>query len=116
MKMIAYPNRVECPHCGTRHVPKRISKAELRKRIKAGIAKAKAAGKYGGRKPGTCEAPEKFLAKPRSQAILELLMVGHTIQEIVNILHVSSTTVVKTNRFAKAFQLPVPELISDEYE
>jgi len=78
-----------------------IERNNIRERMLEGIAIAKAQGKYLGRKHGTTESTERFLAKPKSQRILRLLEEEYPITHVAKLLGVSTTTVVKVNRLRR---------------
>lgn len=69
----------------------RISQAQ-------GIAAARAAGKYLGRKKGTYESVQKFLSKPKNSKALELLKNGYKGVEVSKIVGLSPTTICKIKR------------------
>jgi DNA invertase Pin-like site-specific DNA recombinase len=75
-----------------------IERTNIRERQLEGIAIAKAQGKYAGRRHGSTESAEKFLAKPRSQQIAKLLDEGYRVIHIAKVLGVSTTTVIKVKR------------------
>ena len=79
-----------------------IERQNIRERQLEGIAIAKAKGLYAGRRHGTRESPEKFLAKPRSQQILKLLSEDYPVSHVAKLLDVSHTTVTKVKRLMKA--------------
>jgi len=68
---------------------------------KIGIEKAKANGKYLGRRPETMESEEKFLAKPKNQKIIQYLEQGYTYRKIRDELNCSPGTVLKVNKILK---------------
>ena len=75
-----------------------IERQNIRERQLEGIAVAKAQGKYVGRKYGTIESAEKFLAKPKSQRIAKLLDEQYPVIHVAALLKVSTTTVIKVKR------------------
>jgi DNA invertase Pin-like site-specific DNA recombinase len=75
-----------------------IERTNIRERQLEGIAIAKALGRYAGRRHGSTESAEKFLAKPRSQQIAKLLDEGYRVIHIAKVLGVSTTTVIKVKR------------------
>jgi DNA invertase Pin-like site-specific DNA recombinase len=79
-----------------------IERQNIRERQLEGIAIAKAKGLYAGRRHGTRESPEKFLAKHRSQQILKLLSEEYPVSHVAKLLEVSHTTVTKVKRLMKA--------------
>jgi DNA invertase Pin-like site-specific DNA recombinase len=78
-----------------------IERNNIRERQLEGIAVAKAQGKYVGRKHGTTESANKFLAKPKSKEIAKLLDADYPIAHIAKVLEVSTTTVVKVKRLRR---------------
>jgi len=65
-------------------------------RVRQGIAVARAEGKYSGRKKGTNESSFKFLNKPKSKKIAEMLKEGqYPISHISKVLGVSRMTIYK---------------------
>jgi DNA invertase Pin-like site-specific DNA recombinase len=79
-----------------------IERQNIRERQLEGIAVAKAQGKYVGRKHGTTESADKFLAKPKSKEIAKLLDAEYPIAHIAKVLEVSTTTVVKVKKLRGA--------------
>jgi DNA invertase Pin-like site-specific DNA recombinase len=79
-----------------------IERTHLRERQLEGIAIAKAKGLYAGRRHGTKESPERFLAKHRSQQILKLLSEDYPVSHVAKLLDVSHTTVTKVKRLMTA--------------
>jgi DNA invertase Pin-like site-specific DNA recombinase len=79
-----------------------IERQNIRERQLEGIAIAKAKGLYAGRRHGTKESPEKFLAKQRSQQILKLLGEDYPVSHVAKLLDVSHTTVTKVRRMRDA--------------
>jgi DNA invertase Pin-like site-specific DNA recombinase len=79
-----------------------IERTNIRERQLEGIAVAKAKGIYVGRKAGTKESAEKFLAKPKNQRIAKMLADKHHVIHIAKILDVSATTVTKVKRLLRA--------------
>ena len=75
--------------------------AEKRIKMKAhtsGVNRAKNRGLYKGRKKGTTESAQKFLAKPRTVSILQLLKKGATTVEISTRLKCSFSTIDKVRK------------------
>jgi DNA invertase Pin-like site-specific DNA recombinase len=70
-------------------------------RIQEGIALAKAAKKYKGRKSGTKESVLDFLSKPKNKKAGELLKKGYKGNEISKILNISVNTVTKIKKLSK---------------
>lgn len=68
---------------------------------KIGIEKARAEGKYVGRKPGTTVDDEKFLNKPMIKEIKELLELGVSYSTISEKLKCSKSTIVKVKKIGK---------------
>ena len=60
-----------------------------------GIAKAKAIGKYEGRKSGSIEDPSKFLSKPKVAKIKTLLKEGVGVRKICRVTESSPNYVYK---------------------
>jgi DNA invertase Pin-like site-specific DNA recombinase len=72
-------------------------------RVKQGIAVARAVGRYSGRKKGTTESTYKFLNKPKSKKIVEMLDEGlYPISHISKILGVSRMSVYKVQRLRQS--------------
>lgn len=72
-----------------------IERTNIRERQMEGIAIAKAKGLYNGRRLGSHESLQAFLAKPKSQRIIKLLREKTAVTHIAKILSVSVTTVCK---------------------
>ena len=79
-----------------------IERQNIKERQLEGIALAKLKGRYVGRKHGTTESADKFLAKPKSKEIAKLLDADYPVAHIAKVLEVSTTTVVKVNKLRKA--------------
>ena len=79
-----------------------VERQNIKERQLEGIARAKLKGKYVGRKHGTTESADKFLAKPKSKEIAKLLDADYPVAHIAKVLEVSTTTVVKVNKLRKA--------------
>jgi DNA invertase Pin-like site-specific DNA recombinase len=75
-----------------------IERTNLRERQLEGIAVAKAQGKYVGRRHGTEESADHFLAKPKSIQIAKMLADDYPVIHVAKILGVSTTTVIKVKR------------------
>lgn len=75
-----------------------IERENIKERQLEGIALAKLKGKYVGRRHGTTESTDRFLAKPKSMEIAKLLDAGYPILHIAKVLEVSTTTVVKVKK------------------
>jgi DNA invertase Pin-like site-specific DNA recombinase len=73
-------------------------------RTKAGVAAARAAGKYIGRKPGSVESDQRFLQKPKVKAIIPLLDEDYPVKYIAKIVGCSPQLVrkVRTRLEAKS--------------
>jgi DNA invertase Pin-like site-specific DNA recombinase len=72
-------------------------------RVRQGIAVARALGKYSGRKKGTSETTYKFLNKPKSKKIAEMLDDGmYPISHISKVLGVSKMSVYKVKKLRSA--------------
>ena len=78
-----------------------IERTNIRERQLEGIAVAKAQGRYVGRKHGTVESREHFLAKPKSQKVSKLLDEGYPVIHVAKLLGVSTTTVIKVKRLRR---------------
>lgn len=72
-----------------------------RERIMEGIALAKAANKYKGRKSNTKETVLDFLSKPKTKMAVEMFKRGYKGKEIAKILNISVNTVTKIKKIAK---------------
>jgi DNA invertase Pin-like site-specific DNA recombinase len=76
-----------------------FEKSLIKERQMEGIHVRKEKGLYGGRKIGSVDTPERFLAKPKNKKIIEYLDKGtHTYQEICKILDCSMTTISKAKQ------------------
>jgi DNA invertase Pin-like site-specific DNA recombinase len=75
-----------------------IERNAIRERTAEGLAVARAKGRLIGRKKGTVESAEKFLAKPKNVLIRKYLEKGHTILETSKLAECSTTTCVKVKR------------------
>lgn len=75
-----------------------IERKKIVERTREGVAIAKAKGMYKGRKEGTKEAVEKFLAKPKTKEISRLLKKGNTIKDVVAMTNSSIGTVMKVKK------------------
>lgn len=72
-------------------------------RVRQGIVVARALGKYSGRKKGTSETTYKFLNKPKSKKIAEMLDDGiYPISHISKVLGVSKMSVYKVKKLRSA--------------
>lgn len=69
---------------------------EIKEKTAEGIALAKEKGIYTGRKAGTAESNDKFLAKHAN--IINCLKSGMSLQKTADTLNVSKTTVVKVKK------------------
>ena len=78
-----------------------IERKISRERVLEGIALAKAAKKYKGRKNGTIETKDDFLAKPKNKKALDLLKKGYKGVEISKILELSVNTITKIKKLSK---------------
>lgn len=67
-------------------------------RTKLGVQHAKAQGKYLGRKPNSRETAEKFLAKPKTKKVLQLVREDYPTKYIAKLLEVSPQLVRKVKR------------------
>lgn len=79
-----------------------IERNAIRERTTEGLAVARAKGRLIGRKKGTTESREKFLAKAKSMMIRKYLESGHTILETSKLVECSTTTCVKVKRLMVA--------------
>jgi DNA invertase Pin-like site-specific DNA recombinase len=79
-----------------------IERIAIRERAAEGLAVARAKGRLIGRKKGTTETRDKFLAKPKSMLIRRYLEKGHTIVETSKLAGCSTTTCVKVKRLMAA--------------
>ena len=78
-----------------------LEKKLIRERVEEGIALAKAAKKYKGRKSGTKESVLDFLSKPKNKKAVDLLKKGYKGNEIAKILNISVNTVTKIKKLSK---------------
>ena len=69
--------------------------------VRAGIERARAEGKYNGRKVGSGETVAQYLEKDKTKKIIDYLDKDLSIRTIANTLNYSTTTVVKTKKFYK---------------
>ena len=84
-------------------VYKELKGAEKRIKMQAhasGVNRAKTRGLYKGRKKGTTESAQKFLAKPRTVSILQLLKKGATTLQISTRLKCSFSTIDKVRKLS----------------
>jgi DNA invertase Pin-like site-specific DNA recombinase len=72
-----------------------MEREQINARIREGIAIAKIKGKYRGRKRGSVEKAEHFLAKPKSRQIGNLLNEDYPITYIAKVVGCSVNTVYK---------------------
>jgi len=77
-----------------------IERQQILERQAEGIAIAKAKGKYLGRRAGSAESAQTFLAKPKSQRILKLLEGKLSQAHVAKIVGCSPVTVAKVKRVA----------------
>jgi len=75
-----------------------IERQNIRERMMEGIALAKIQGKYLGRVKGTTESVAKFLSKPKSKKIVQMMKEGHKKTHISAILGVSINTISKVEK------------------
>jgi DNA invertase Pin-like site-specific DNA recombinase len=73
-----------------------MERSKIKERTAEGIAIAKAAGKYQGRKTGSTQSQAKLLERHR--AIVDKLKKGLTVREVAAITGKSSTTVMKVKK------------------
>jgi len=71
---------------------------EIKEKTAEGIALAKEKGIYTGRKSGTTESNDKFIAKQKNQKIITCLESGMSLQKTAETIGVSKTTVVKVKK------------------
>lgn len=83
----------------------------LRKKQKEGVKRAKAEGKYKGRKRGSTESVDKFLRKPKTIEILNDLSNGLTVREISTLRECSNSTVYKVMRLNEERKLTVGKVV-----
>lgn len=69
-----------------------------REKILAGVERAKALGKYSGKKTGAVQSIDKYLSKPNNKKIIEMLDKGVGIRGISRILEVSPNTIYKVKK------------------
>ncbi|MDB9882002.1 recombinase family protein [Bacteroidia bacterium] len=70
-----------------------------REKTLAGIALAREKkGKYVGRKPNSVETVEKYLNKPKTKKMIELLNQGNSVRSIVRVLECSPNSVYKLKK------------------
>jgi len=81
-----------------------IERINIRERQLEGIAIAKAQGEYVGRKHGTTESPERFLAKPKNIQIAKMLADDYPVIHTAKILGVSTTTVCKVKKLRQTLK------------
>ena len=72
-----------------------IERTAIRERCAEGLAVARAKGRLVGRKKGTTETTEKFLAKPKSQKVIKFLREGNNISRTAALSGVSYMTAMK---------------------
>jgi DNA invertase Pin-like site-specific DNA recombinase len=75
-----------------------IERTAIRERCAEGLAVARAKGRLIGRKKGTTESREKFLAKPKNQRVLKLLREGVPVTVAAKIACVSNSTALKVKK------------------
>jgi DNA invertase Pin-like site-specific DNA recombinase len=69
-----------------------------REKILAGVERAKALGKYSGKKTGAVQSVDKYLSKPTNKKIIEMLDSGVGIRRIARVLEVSANTIYKVKK------------------
>lgn len=69
-----------------------------REKILAGVERAKALGKYSGKKTGAVQSIDKYLSKPNNKKIIEMLDSGVGIRRIARVLEVSPNTIYKVQK------------------
>jgi DNA invertase Pin-like site-specific DNA recombinase len=79
-----------------------IERTAIRERCAEGLAVARAKGRLIGRKKGTSESPERFLAKPKSQKVLKFLKEGHGVTHAAKLAGVSNMTAMKVKKLTMA--------------
>jgi len=75
-----------------------MEKEQINARIRSGIEIAKIKGRYRGRKIGATETRDRFLAKPKSRQITNLLHEEYPITYIAKVVGCSVNTVYKVQR------------------
>lgn len=75
-----------------------FEKKMIKDRQREGIAKAKLEAKYSGRRVGTTESIDKFLAKPKAKMIIKDLEYGYSTQEIAYRCRCSFSTIDKVRK------------------
>lgn len=75
-----------------------IERQSIKERAAEGLAVARAKGRLIGRKKGTTESAEKFMAKERSRLIAKYLREKFTVMQTAKIVGCSTTTVVKVRK------------------
>lgn len=78
-----------------------IERMAIKERCAEGLAVARAKGRLIGRKLGSKESAEKFLAKPRSRKVANYLRENFTIAQTAKLADCSTTTVVKVKKLMK---------------
>ena len=71
---------------------------EWKRLVKLGREKWIADGGIPGRTAGSTESIQKFMSKPDSKKIKQLVEYGHSVREISRMLEVSTSTVVKVRK------------------
>ena len=79
-----------------------IERTAIRERCAEGLAVARAKGRLVGRKKGTTESNEKFLAKPKSQKVIKFLREGHNLSRTAALSGVSYSTALKVKKMMAA--------------
>ena len=69
-----------------------------REKTLAGIELAKKNGKYTGRKENSTETIDKYLSKPKTKKMIELLNQGNSVRSIVRVLECSPNSVYKLKK------------------
>ena len=62
------------------------------------VKKAKKDGKYTGRKENSTETIDKYLSKPKTKKMIELLNQGNSVRSIVRVLECSPNSVYKLKK------------------
>ena len=69
-----------------------------REKILNGIDLAKKQGKYSGRHSNSTETQEKYLAKPKTKKMIEMIKQGNSVRSIVRILECSPNSIYKLKK------------------
>ena len=72
-----------------------------REKILNGIELAKKQGKYKGRQPNSKEDIDKYMNKPKTKKMLEMLKQGNSVRSIVRILECSPNSIYKLKKLSQ---------------